>query len=242
MKWDKPLVSARLLRRYKRFLADVVLEDGRELTVHCPNTGAMTGCAEPGSQVWLSHSDKPNRKTPFTWELVEDAQGHRICIHSALANSLVGECLAAGGIAELARYPRWRGEWKLPSGSRMDFVLAEDGNDWQCFVEVKSVTLHRGQGLGAFPDAVSERARRHVEELLALKAGGARAMLIFAVLHDGIEKVCPAADIDPGYARALADAVSAGVEVIALGAEVSPGALVLRRRLPVDIDAPSRPG
>lgn len=233
MQWQSPLVAGRLQRRYKRFLADVVLEDGRELTVHCPNTGAMTGCAEPGSAVWLSPSVNPKRKLPFTWELVEDPEGHRICIHSALANGLVAEALAAGKIAALSQYSHWRGEWKLPSGSRIDFVLSDAAAsaDWCCYVEVKAVTLHRGGGEGAFPDAVSDRARRHVDELLALKRSGARVMLIFAVLHEGIDRVVPAADVDPRYAEALAAACAEGLEVLALGAEVSPEGMHLNRQL-----------
>ncbi|GAB3372611.1 DNA/RNA nuclease SfsA [Spongiibacter taiwanensis] len=233
MQWQPPLVIGRLQRRYKRFLADVVLDDGLEVTVHCPNTGAMTGCAEPGSVVWLSPSTNPKRKLPYTWELVETQDGHRICIHSALANGLVAEALDAGEIDELAQYKHWRGEWKLPSGSRIDFVLSDQAGDaeWDCYVEVKSVTLHRGGGQGAFPDAVSDRARRHVDELLALKRGGARVLLIFAVLHEGIDRVGPAADIDPRYAETLAAACADGLEVLALGAEVSPQGMRLTRRL-----------
>lgn len=235
MDWSEPLISGRLKRRYKRFLADVVLDDGQEWVVHCPNTGAMTGCAEPGSRVYLSKSDNPKRKLSYTWELVETADGHRVCIHSALANRLVAEALAAGCIPLLAEYCHWRREWKLPSGSRIDFALADAEAEakWQCFMEVKSVTLHCGQGQGQFPDAVSARAAKHIAELLQLKQAGYRVVLCFAVLHTGIESVAPATDIDPHYAQVLKDAVAKGLEVLALGANISHKQMSLVRELPV---------
>ena len=242
MEWPEPLIGGRLTRRYKRFLADVVLDDGQELVVHCPNTGAMTGCAEPGSRVYLSKSHNPKRKTPYTWEIVETSDGHSVCIHSALANRLVAEALMLGNIPLLAKYTRWRGEWKLPSGSRIDFALAEDEGEangkrdqWLCFMEVKSVTLHCGGGVGQFPDAVSARAARHIEELLRLKAAGYRVVLCFAVLHSGIESVAPAVDIDPHYAQVLRDAVAKGLEVVALGADINPTQIRLVRALPVSV-------
>ena len=220
MLWPSPLIPARLRRRYKRFLADVELDNGKRLTVHCPNTGAMTGCDEPGSRVWLSHSDNPKRKYPHTWQLVEVA-GQRICIHSALANTLVAEALDDGIIGELASYQRYRREQRLEAGSRVDFLLS-GGNQADCALEVKSVTLHVGGGEGRFPDAVSLRARRHVQELQARVESGQAAALLFAVLHEGIDSVAPAADIDPVYAAALAAAASAGVRLLAYRAGIDP--------------------
>jgi len=220
-----------LLRRYKRFLADVRLDDGSEITVHCPNTGAMTGCAEPGSRVWLSLSDNPRRKYAHTWELVETSRG-LACIHSARANALVAEAVAAGAIAALAGYERIQREVRFGSeGSRVDLLLSRAGES--CFVEVKCVTLCVENGLGLFPDAVSQRGARHLRELMAARAEGQRAVLFFCVLHDGIERVAPAAAIDPVYAATLRAAANAGVEVIAYAAAIDPSGMRLLRPLAV---------
>lgn len=230
MRWSGELREAILLRRYKRFLADVRLDSGETLTVHCPNTGAMTGCAVPGSRVWMSPSRDPKRKTPYTWELVESPSGELICIHSALANDIVDEALREGRIAELADYTIWRRERRLAEGSRIDFLLRADSLP-DCYVEVKSVTLHRGGGLGAFPDAVSQRASRHVEALMDLHRSGARVVLLFAVLHNGIRSVIAAGDVDPHYRQVLHQAISDGLEVLVMGADVTPGTMALTKKL-----------
>jgi sugar fermentation stimulation protein A len=230
MLWP-PLIPAVLLRRYQRFLADVRLQDGRQLTVHCPNTGAMTGCAEPGARVWLSLAANPARKYAHTWELVETATG-LACIHSARANALVAEALAAGMIAELAGYAQWRREVRLAGGSRVDFQLEAPGRP-PCLLEVKCVTLCRGGGLGLFPDAVSQRGTRHLRELLAARCGGARAVLLFCVQHSGIDSVAPADAIDPAYGEALRAAAAGGVELLAYRAAPCTREMVLSRPLPV---------
>ncbi|CAA0091495.1 Sugar fermentation stimulation protein A [Zhongshania aliphaticivorans] len=236
MKWPEKLVQARLLKRYKRFLADVVLDDGSELTVHCPNTGAMTGCATPGGRVFLLHSQNPKRKYAYTWELIESRAGGMICIHSARANDLVADALASSGIASLAMYPNIKREKRLTSGSRIDFHLSStDKTVPDCYVEVKSVTLDCGGGDGAFPDAVSARAVRHIQELLSLKQEGARVVLLFAVLHEDISSVRPAAEIDPRYANALKAAVEEGLEVIAYKASINEDEMVLSEPLPVSV-------
>lgn len=234
MKWPSVLRPATLLRRYKRFLADVLLDDGREITVHCPNTGAMTGCAEPGSRVWLSHSDNPKRKYPYTWQLVEVA-GQSVCIHSALANTLVAEALAFNCIPELAAYSGFRREVRTEGRSRVDFLL-HHGSLADCHMEVKSVTLLDEAGCGRFPDAVSQRARRHVDELRAWVEAGNAAVLFFAVLHTGIGQVKAAAHIDPAYREALARAQDAGLQLLAYRAEVSTEGMVLGQSLPVSVD------
>ncbi len=231
MQWPAPLRPAVLLRRYKRFLADVRLDSGEEMTVHCPNTGAMTGCAAPGSRIWLSHSDNPKRKYAYTWELVE-VDGHMVCIHSARANALVAEALDGGVIAELGGYPGYRREQRLADGSRLDFVL-DGGSGADCALEVKSVTLLCEDGEGRFPDAVSARARRHVQALQERAAAGERAALLFAVLHEGIASVAPAAEIDPQYAHALAEAQRAGVVLLAYRAQISDRAMSLCQPLPL---------
>jgi sugar fermentation stimulation protein A len=227
------LIPATLLRRYKRFLADVELEDGEQLTVHCPNTGAMTGCAEPGWPVWLSVSDSKTRKYPHTWELVQTADG-MACVHSARANQVVAEAVEAGKIEGLAAYPTIRREVKYGSGSRADLVL--EGNGPRCVVEVKSVTLRRQGGMGVFPDSVSERARKHLAELQSVVEAGDRAVIFFCVFHEGIDRVLPARDIDPAYCQALESALSAGVEAMAWRASVTPQGIVLDREVPFSLD------
>lgn len=220
-----------LIRRYKRFLADVVLEDGETVTAHCPNTGAMTGCAEPGYSVWLSKSSNPRRKLAWTLEVVESPQG-AICVHSALANGVVAEALDEGQIPALSGYDTCRREVPYGNGSRVDFRL--DWTSESTWVEVKAVTLLKTGGLGLFPDTVSERARRHVEELLSVRREGARAAMVFCALHSGIEKVAPAAVIDPEYTRVLREAVGEGLEVYGLGTEVSATGITVTGPIPVE--------
>ncbi|MEP6388457.1 MAG: DNA/RNA nuclease SfsA [Halioglobus sp.] len=228
-----PLIQGKLLRRYKRFLADVELDSGEVITVHCPNTGAMTGCAEPGSAVWLSVSDSPTRKYPHTWELVNTSTGIA-CIHSARANAVVAEAFGAGLISGFSELDELRREVKYGAGSRADLVLKQGGAE--TFVEVKSVTLCRDRGQGVFPDAVSERGRKHLQELQALSEAGTRAMMFFCVLHAGISRVSAAGDIDPRYREALLEAMAAGVEVQAWRADISPQQMCLAQQLPFTVD------
>jgi sugar fermentation stimulation protein A len=230
------LVQGRLLRRYKRFLADVEMPGGDVITSHCPNTGAMTGCAEPGSRVWLSRSAVTTRKYPHTWELTETARG-LACVHSARANQVVREAFAANLIPGFEGYPQISTEVKYGAGSRADILL--QGSAGRVFVEVKAVTLCRGEGLGAFPDAVSERGRKHLLELEAVLARDVRSLLFFCVFHSGINAVCAAGDIDPAYREALGDARAAGVEVLAWGADISTLGICLARPLPFSLDPPA---
>ena len=227
-----------MLRRYKRFLADVELPDGEVITVHCPNTGAMTGCADPGSRVWLSTSDSRTRKYPHTWELVETASG-MACIHSARANAVVAEAFTTGCIPGFETYPTIRREVKYGQASRVDLLL--EGAGERVFVEVKSVTLCRQQGLGLFPDAVSSRGVKHLRELQrVVEEEHTRAVLFFCVLHNGIEHVSAAGDIDPAYYAALREALSAGVEVIAWRAQISARGMALSAALPFTLDPPAQ--
>lgn len=225
------LISGTLARRYKRFLADVELDDGNVITAHCPNTGAMTGCAEPGSRVWLSRSDSKTRKYPHTWELVKTADG-MACIHSARANRVVEEAVLADGVPALSGYESIRREVKYGSGSRADLRLENPGC---CTIEVKSVTLCLARGVGVFPDAVSERARKHLDELRELARAGERAVIFFCVFHEGIQRVRPAWDVDPAYSEALLRATGDGVEAMAWRAGISPEGIVLERELPVEL-------
>ena len=222
-----------LRRRYKRFLADVELPGGEVITAHCPNTGAMTGCDQPGSRVWLSRSESKTRKYPYTWELVETATG-LACIRSVLANRVVGEALEAGQIAGFEAYPQLRAEVKYGAGSRADFLL--EGETGRVYVEVKSVTLYRGGGVGAFPDAVSLRGQKHLRELRAIKDQDTRAVLLFCVFHSGIKSVCVAGDIDAAYRLALLEAMESGVEIMAWKADISVAGIKLSEPLPFSVD------
>ena len=230
-----PLVKAVLIKRYKRFLADVRLEGGEIITVHCPNTGAMTGCAEAGSTVWLSMSDNPKRKYAHTWELVRGADGNMVCIHSAKANGLVKEAIEAGTVLELADYERIYTEVKYgDENSRIDLLLEKESKGEKtakCYVEVKSVTLHVGGGLGVFPDAVSDRGRKHLRELILMVNHGHRAVLFFCVLHAGIARIAPADLIDKCYGDTFREALSSGVEVLVYSADITPSAIVLTQSL-----------
>ncbi len=235
------LQRACLLRRYQRFLADVRLEDGLEVTLHCPNTGRMTGCAEPGWGVWFSVSDNPKRKYSRTWELSESTVGHFIGVNTARANALVATAIHSGVIRELQGYGILRQEVRYgEENSRIDLLL-QQGPAADCYIEVKSVTLlgwgeHpelAAAGVGFFPDAPSVRASKHLRELIRMKAAGLRAVILFCVQHTGIREVRPATHIDPSYSALLAEAQQAGVEILAYGADISPDSIHLARPLPV---------
>lgn len=236
VRFDAPLVRGRLLRRYKRFLADVETPEGI-LTVHCPNTGAMTGCSEPGLEVWCSTSSTPTRKYAHTLEVVCTRAG-RVGVNTARANGLVAEALAAGRIAELDGYAAVQREARLPAAvapghrPRLDFLLQGSG---RCWLEVKSLTLCYPQGRGAFPDAVSARALRHVEALAARRKLGERAVLLFCVQHTGVRFATPADEVHPEYGAALRAAWGAGVEVLAYGCRIDPSGMALTEPLPVQL-------
>lgn len=231
------MIEGRLLRRYKRFLADVELPGGEVITAHCPNTGAMTGCAEPGFRVWLSVSESKTRKYPHTWELVETNHG-MACVHSARANKVVQEAFARGLVPGFEAFPEIRTEVKYGQGSRADLLL--EGPTGRVFVEVKSVTLCDEAGQGLFPDAVSVRGRKHLEELAAVRDKSTRALLFFCAMHEGVRRVSAAGQIDPKYRDTLAEAMAQGVEVLAWGAKVSPQGVRLARPLPFTVD-PGKP-
>ncbi len=239
MKFEPPLLPGVLKRRYKRFLADVEIAGRGVVTMHCANTGAMLGCDTPGSPAWFSTSSRTQRKYAHTLEIVETKAGNRIGVNTARANAVVAEALAEGRIPEL-RTRLFRREVPVParprssSRGRFDFGLyrTDTDEDPVAYVEVKSVTLARGC-LGAFPDAVSERARRHVEALARCVAIGYRSVLLYCVPHTGIRSVTPADDIDPEYGAALRRAADAGVEIIAYGCTVSPREITLDGALAV---------
>ena len=230
MKFPTSLSRGKLIKRYKRFLADVELDDGEQVTIHCPNTGSMRNCAEPGYGVWFSKSDNLKRKYPFTWELAETEQGHFIGINTNNANKLVKEALESERIKELAGYANLASEVRYgDENSRIDFLLTGP-NLPDCYVEVKSVTLLEN-GHGYFPDAVSTRGQKHLRELSLMARSGSRAVLLFCVQHTGIASVSPAKEIDPDYAEAIREALSSGVEVLVYGSEISAQAIELKQRL-----------
>lgn len=227
MDYPLPLIPARLRRRYKRFLADVILPDGSETTVHCPNPGSMLGLAEPDTLCWLSDHRGGSRKLPFGWEVAElpplpsAAGGRLVGINTSHANTIVAEALSAGRIGALTGYDQIRREVKVGSHSRLDFQLmrgpaTKSTTGASCFVEVKSVTLSRQAGLAEFPDAPTARGARHLLELAELAAAGHRAVLLFLVQREDCASVACAADIDPVYAAAL-QKVTDAVEIRAYG-------------------------
>jgi sugar fermentation stimulation protein A len=224
------LASGRLLRRYKRFLADVETDAG-VLTMHCPNTGAMTGCADPGSEVWFSTTPDPRRKYPHTLEVVCTGNG-RVGVNTGRANALVAEALAAGRLSELDGYEDVRREVAIPEGhGRFDFRLRDARQT--CWVEVKSLTLCGPAGRGAFPDAASARALRHVEALESRRSGGDRAVLLFCVQHTGVRFATAADEVHAAYGAALRRAVDRGVEVLAYGCRIRRDEISLTGALPV---------
>jgi sugar fermentation stimulation protein A len=235
MRFDPPLQPAVLLRRYKRFLADVIREGVHE-TVHCPNTGAMRGCSQPGARVWLSLAGNPARRCPRTLEQVEAVPGVVVGVHPGRANDLVAEALDAGLLPALQGYRARRREWRYgEEGSRADFLLEDHRDAPPCVLEVKSVTALAAPGVAEFPDAVSVRATRHLRELAAWARTGGRAALVFCVQRDDARVVRPARDVDPAYAGALERAIHAGVAVHALAARVGPRELVLYREVAVSL-------
>lgn len=228
MQFNPPLQSAILIKRYKRFLADVVTPDGRELTLHCPNTGAMTGCATPGDTVWYSTSDNPKRKYAHTWELTQTQRGAIICVNTLRANILAKEAIRAGNIVELSGYNTLKSEVKYgEEKSRIDIMLQAEERQ-NCYIEVKSVTLAENDS-GYFPDAVTERGQKHLRELMSVAAAGDRAVILFAVLHSAIDRFSPAHHIDARYAQLLIEAQTKGVEILVYKAELSTEMMTLNK-------------
>ena len=227
-----PLLSGRLVRRYKRFFSDVLLKDGRAVTAHCPNTGTMLGVAEPDSEVWLSVSDNPKRKLPYTWELVR-ADGALVGINPLNANRVVSGALETGAVPGVDQYGSIRREVRYGERSRVDFLLSEPGLP-DCYVEVKNVHLARQNGLAEFPDAVTARGAKHLAELARVKAAGNRALMLFLVQREDCDRFQVAEDIDSAYGAALVAAVEAGVEVLCLACQVSLTDITVVRRIPFD--------
>lgn len=237
MKFPAPLVRGRLAQRYKRFLADVRLDDGTAVTVNCPNTGSMLGLTAPGSLIWLSESDKPTRKYRYTWEMVEADLGAGptlVGINTGHPNRIVAEAIAAGEIEELTGFASLRREVRYGLASRVD-ILLEDPARGAAYVEIKNVHLSRRHGLAEFPDCVTERGAKHLRELADMVREGHRAVMLFLIQRGDASRFDLAADLDPGYAAAFAAASAAGVEAIAYRCALSPEGIVLDQRVPIAI-------
>lgn len=236
MKFADTLLEGRLIRRYKRFLADVELGDGCRVTAHTPNTGSMLGCAEPGARVWLLDTGDPRRKYPLSWELVESANATLVGINTLLANKLVAEAIETGVIRELQGYRTLRREVRYGSAnSRIDLLL-QQGKQPDCYVEIKNVTLLDAAGCALFPDAVTARGLRHLHELQNMVAAGQRATMMFCVQRGDARSVAPADAIDPAYGAALREAAACGVEVLAYQAIPTVEGITLQQGLPVRLD------
>ena len=237
MRFDTPPIEGRLRERYKRFFADVELEDGTVITAHCPNTGSLIGCRSPGSRVWLRDSGDPKRKLRFTWQAVE-ADGAWINVDTNLPNRVVHEAFVAGSIPGLTGYDEARREVKYGKNSRID-VLLTGSNRPPCYVEVKNTTYAVGSA-ALFPDAATERGLKHLGELRRVVKEGGRAVQFFFVSRGDVEVFRPADAIDPRYATTLRRATDDGVEVMAWAARVEPQGLELERELELDLDGPRR--
>ena len=228
---DQPVTEGRLLRRYKRFLADVELPTGELVTAHCPNTGSLTGCVPQGARAVLRDSQNPKRKLRWTLQTVE-VEGTWVNVDTGLPNALVAEAVAADRVPELTGYDGLRREVRYGEGSRIDILLERPGE--RCYVEVKSTTL-AGGGLARFPDAVTERGRKHLEELARMAEEGHRAVIFFCVSRGDVERFAPADEIDPRYGEVLRRVLTQGVEPLAYSTLVEPGSFELGERLPIEL-------
>jgi sugar fermentation stimulation protein A len=233
VRFPDPLIRGRLLRRYKRFLSDIELDNGEIVVAHCANPGSMTGLKDTGAPVWLSPSRNPKRKLKYSWELIQ-VDGHMVGINTAWPNRIVEEAVTAQMVPELAGYPSLRREVPYGRNSRIDLLL-EAADRPPCYLEVKNVHLRRTAGLAEFPDSVTKRGAKHLRELSEMADRGARAVMFFLVQRGDCTSFQVAADIDPDYDRALHAALDHGVEVLCYSCRVGEEAIELDRPLPVTI-------
>jgi sugar fermentation stimulation protein A len=232
--FDPPLVPATLLRRYKRFLADVRFDDGAEAVAHVPNSGAMLGVSDPGARVWLSPA-LPGRKLDWTLRFVETPTGWA-GVDTMIPNRLVKAALTARALAPFAAYPSVRPEVRFGAASRVDFLLEAPGAP-PLYLEVKNCHLSRKAGLAEFPDCVAARSAKHMAELADMVTEGADAAVLFVVQRNDCERFTPAADLDPGFAAAARSAQASGVRFYAFDCVMTPEAITFRREIPVDLSA-----
>jgi sugar fermentation stimulation protein A len=233
MKFSTPLIPATLIRRYKRFLADCTLADGREITAHCANTGAMTGLNHPGTRIWLEPNDDPKRKLNYAWKFVELPQNHFVGIDTSLANKIVAEALGAKHIKELATYTTIKPEAKYGQNSRIDFLLTAEGLP-DAYLEVKNVTLHGPDDWAEFPDTVTQRGTKHLGELAEMTRQGHRALMLYLVQRTDCARFRLAHTLDPAYSTAYIAAKAAGVETLCFDTTISPQGVWLNRPLPME--------
>lgn len=241
MRFETPLIPARLIRRYKRFLADIELPGGEVAVAHCPNPGAMTGLAEPGMTIWVERNDDPKKKLRYGWRLVDLGEGHWAGIDTSVPNRVVGEALNAGAIPKLEGYTDIRAEVRYGTRSRVDFLARGDGLP-DAYVEVKNVHLRRDGDWAEFPDSVTARGTKHLGELAAMAADGHRAVMLYLVQRTDCARLRIAGDIDPAYASAFDDARAAGVEMLCHATHIGPEGVTLGRELPVDAGPQARSG
>ncbi|MEL6450434.1 MAG: DNA/RNA nuclease SfsA [Pseudomonadota bacterium] len=232
MRFQTELVPATLIRRYKRFLADCTLEDGREVVAHCANPGSMMGLAAPGTRIWLEPNDDPKKKLKFGWRLVDHGDGHFTGVDTSVPNRALKLALAQCQIAPLAAYDTVRPEQKYGAGSRIDFLLQGAGLP-DVYVEVKSVTLSRQPGRAEFPDSVTARGAKHLAQLAAMAQAGHRAVMLYLVQRTDCSSFALAADIDPAYAAAYTAATAVGVETLCLGTHISLQGVTVAGPIPV---------
>lgn len=233
MKFNDPLIEGILLKRYKRFLVDVKLDDGKYVTAHCPNSGSMKTCKEPGWKILLSKSNNPTRKLKYTWEMVHNGKCW-IGINTQIPNKIVKEAIENNTIPELSGYEKIKSEVKYGKNSRIDILL--NGDKGRCYVEVKNVTLVEVDGFYKFPDAVTERGKKHLYELLEMVKVGYRAVMLFVIQRNDGTAFKPADHIDPEYARTLKEVHHQGVEILAYQADVSPTEIKLKSAIPFSLD------
>jgi sugar fermentation stimulation protein A len=235
MDFTTPLIPGRLLRRYKRFLADIELANGEAVTAHCANPGAMLGLNMPGLKVWVEPNDDPRKKLKYGWRLVEfeTPQGaHWAGIDTGVPNRVVGEALKTGAVPALAGYGEVRAEVRYGTNSRVDFLLTGNGQP-ETYVEIKNVHLMREDGLAEFPDSVTKRGAKHLDELAAMVAAGHRAVMFYCIQRTDCDRLSLAGDIDPQYAAAFDRARAAGVEALAWTCAISPSGITLDRPVPI---------
>ncbi|MGE0699941.1 MAG: DNA/RNA nuclease SfsA [Hyphomicrobiaceae bacterium] len=237
MRFDTPLIPGRLVKRYKRFLADVVLDTGEAVTATCPNTGSMMGLVGEGTRVWLSTSDSPTRKYRHTWEMVEADLGEGpglVGINTNHPNKLVAEAIEAGAVKALKGYPSLRREVKYGKNSRID-ILLECEKKGTCYVEIKNVHMMRRAGFAEFPDSVTERGAKHLVEMSDMVRAGHRAVMVYLIQRGDAKSLSLAQDVDPGYVSAFKAAAEAGVEAIALRCRVSPEEIAVEKPVPIKV-------
>jgi sugar fermentation stimulation protein A len=232
MRFQTPLIPARLIRRYKRFLADIELEDGSQVTAHCPNPGSMLGLSQPGTKIWVEPNDDPRKKLKYGWQLVDHENGHFTGINTGAANKIVKEALIARQIKGLDTYNNCLPEVKYGENSRIDFLLTGSSDSAPgTYLEVKSVTLMRQSGLAEFPDSVTDRGLKHLGDLFKIAKLGKRAVLLFLVQRSDCAAFDVASDIDPAYGKAYRGFKKQDIEVMVYSCDLSPDAIRIDKKL-----------